>query len=246
MSAADFGRARLLLSQETPPIYLNHEGFPARLHIGAIAALQTGHLDDEVKRAKQYEDLCSALIHAAKEASTLPFEDLEYRREPWVENGIQRGFHVTAAAWIDAADAASWLQSHDDDCGPLLALWFKARGVACPERQHHHPAPAAAPASAFPLADWAALVAYRKANPGKDWGLGNQLYILRAELERRIAGGKGKSAAQAAMAGELNMSRQALCKTLGHRRKRASPSATPFPSESVTAVRDGKRPRQAA
>lgn len=86
----------------------------------------------------------------------------------------------------------------------------------------------AADASPNALADWPALVAYRKANPGSDWGMGNQLDILRSELERRMDGRKEtKSAALDAMAKELGQgSRQSLSKVLSTERKRAKQVAS--------------------
>ena len=142
MSAADFGHARLLLAQEKPPVIMDAGGWPSSLHIGAIAALQTGHIVDHATRMQRYEAWCSALTYAARANEALHFEDLEYDREPWVKDGIERGFRVITAAWIAAADLARWMQSNDEEIGPLLALWFKAQGVALP------PSAAAQPSTA--------------------------------------------------------------------------------------------------
>lgn len=91
------------------------------------------------------------------------------------------------------------------------------------------------------LADWPALMAYRKANRGKDWGRGKQLAIARAELERRTADGKTtESDALEVMAKELGAKgretlRKALKTKAGDRMrvKKATPAAT-----AATAVRD--------
>lgn len=100
----------------------------------------------------------------------------------------------------------------------------------------------AADASPDALADWPALVAYRKANRGKDWGRGKQLAIARAELERRTADGKTtESDALEVMAKELGAKgretlRKALKTNAGDRMrvKKATPAAT------ATTGRDGK------
>ena len=385
MSAADFGHARLLLAQEKPPVILDAGGWPSSLHIGAIAALQTGHIVDHATRMPRYEAWCSALTYATRANEALYFEDLEYDREHWVADGIERGFRVITAAWIAAADLARWMQSNDEEIGPLLALWFKARGVALPpsaaappskapectpatyvrmseadllarmpldqrisipyaaqilgvtshellrriergrltclshrtqwgelrhfdamggyidppeltketnlsnvevaskdileswcmameafpgdsaedvsaraEKRLHNlietarqksqgmhsdaqPTVTGAPATAsvFPLADWPALVAYRKANKGKDWGLGNQLDILRTELAHRMKGNKAtETDALAAMAKEIGIGREGLRKPLKSSRKRAKEAASSYAS---TVVRDGKK-----
>lgn len=236
MSAADFGHARLLLAQEKPPVILDDVGWPSSLHIGAIAALQTGHIFDHATRMQRYESWCSALTYAARVNGALHFEDLEYAREPWVEAGIERGFRVVAAAWIAAADLARWMQSNDEEIGPLLALWFKALGVTYPERQH--PTHGGTD-NTLPLADWQALVAYRKANKSKDWGLGNQLDILRAELAHRVKGNKAtETDALAAMAKDIGIGREGLRKALKLHRNRAKEAASSYTS---TVFRAGKK-----
>ena len=231
MSIADFGLARLILGSETPPVVLDDSGWPERLHIGAIAALQVGAIDGEGHRVRQYEAVCSALTHAVRVAGTLPYEDVEYARTRWIEGSIDRGYRVRAAAWINAQDVALWMQSHGEEGSPLLRLWFDARGVAC------QPVSAVvANTDPSTLADWPALVAYRKANKGKDWGLGKQIEIVRAELKRRCDDKRvNKSDALAQMGRELGLgttddgARKALNKVLSVERKRnkkAAPDTT--------------------
>ncbi len=103
-----------------------------------------------------------------------------------------------------------------------------------------------APASPFPLANWPALVAYRKANAGSDWGLGDQVAVGKTELLRRVEEGKTKSAALEEMAREVGLgSRQAMSGVLKRERSRVknrAREATPL----VTMVRDGKRQPKAA
>lgn len=95
--------------------------------------------------------------------------------------------------------------------------------------------------SPFPLAAWSALVAYRKANTGSDWGLGNQIAVARTELGRLLHDGASKSNALTAMAKEVGLgSRQAMDKVLSAERKRA-PKAVASTSPAVTVVRDGRK-----
>ncbi|HEY9208974.1 MAG TPA: hypothetical protein VIP31_08070 [Acidovorax sp.] len=92
----------------------------------------------------------------------------------------------------------------------------------------------AVPASPFPLADFAALVAYRKAQkaanvaagkPNKTipWTGGNQLDLLRGEYAR--LGGQPGAAVQIAKA--LETTRQAVVSALEKKRKRKAPSPLP-------------------
>ncbi|NUN62076.1 MAG: hypothetical protein HUU13_13510 [Burkholderiaceae bacterium] len=91
---------------------------------------------------------------------------------------------------------------------------------------------------AVPLADWPALVAYRKANRGSDWGIGNQIAVAAAECERRMEGRiNQKSSVQEGMAKELGLkNRQALAKIFNAARMRANKAA---PATPVTKVKDG-------
>lgn len=96
-----------------------------------------------------------------------------------------------------------------------------------------------ASASPFPLADWPALVAYRRANSGGDWGLGNQIAVARTELGRLVHEGASKSNALTAMANEVGLgSRQAMDKVLSAERKRANKAAS---ASTVTKVQDGRK-----
>ena len=91
--------------------------------------------------------------------------------------------------------------------------------------------PAAVPV--FPLKDWPALVAYRRANPGTSWALGNQIEIGRAEFERRGGNKPGcKRATLDAMAHELELSAaQPLERALWRERQRKKrPSMANLPA----------------
>ncbi len=103
-----------------------------------------------------------------------------------------------------------------------------------------------APASPFPLADWPALVRFRNANRGLDWGQGNQIAVALTELGQRKASGQTESDALDAMAKEMGLGgRESLRKPLklsttnaGRKREPKAAAGAKLP---VTAVRDGRR-----
>lgn len=110
----------------------------------------------------------------------------------------------------------------------------------------------AEPVSVFPLADFAALVGLRVpyVNAGKrlSWADGNQLAILRGELDQRMSSGQTESAALDAMGWELGYTgaepRKPLKRVLelDRKRKRTGLTADVVPSlPGVTRVRDGKK-----
>lgn len=97
-----------------------------------------------------------------------------------------------------------------------------------------------AAASSGQLTDWPALVAYRKANPGRGWGTGEQIAVGLAELKRRVDAGQTESDALEAMAKEIGLAgRESLrkpFKLLASDRKRVKKAA---PTTPVTKVKDG-------
>ncbi|WP_367065246.1 hypothetical protein [Oryzisolibacter sp. LB2S] len=96
--------------------------------------------------------------------------------------------------------------------------------------------------SPFNLADWPALVAYRKANRGSGWGRGNQIDILEAELRRRTDAGQNKSDALDAMAKELGYAgRRALENVLSRTKAGRKRDQKAAPAFAVTKVRDGRK-----
>lgn len=100
----------------------------------------------------------------------------------------------------------------------------------------------AASASPFPLADWAALVAYRISNRGADWALGNQIAVGKAELERRQQSGKNKTDSLNDMGVELGLKpgagRTVLERALNGDRKRKTVGAS---GPLVTKVKNGRK-----
>lgn len=97
-----------------------------------------------------------------------------------------------------------------------------------------------AAASSGQLTDWPALVAYRKANPGRGWGTGEQIAVGLAELKRRVDAGQTESDALEAMAKEIGLAgRESLRKPFklpAIDRKRVKKAA---PATPVTKVKDG-------
>lgn len=109
---------------------------------------------------------------------------------------------------------------------------------------------AAETASVFPLADWAALVAYRKANTKNGrapaWDRGNQIDIGKAELKQRQNAGATKSDALNAMGVDLGLKatagRTVLERALfGERKRGKAAKGQPAPALPSIAVRSGKR-----
>lgn len=151
---------------------------------------------------------------------------------------------------IAAADFAAWLASHGEPPSKHVVAWFVVQGVAWPPVGIDA---AAVGASPFPLADFDALVAYRKANTkgegrgkrGPSWALGNQIEIGKAELVRRTGVGVTESEALNAMGRALGIRgrepRTPLKKALFGERKRPTPTKTPSPLPGVVTVRDGKK-----
>ena len=79
--------------------------------------------------------------------------------------------------------------------------------------------------SPFPLADLAALVAYRKAHRGASWVDGNQIDVGKAAVQKEIDAGSTKSDARESVAQKLGIARQTLEKNLYSARKRKTPAS---------------------
>jgi hypothetical protein len=151
---------------------------------------------------------------------------------------------------IEAADFAAWLASQGETPSKHIAAWFTVRGVAW---SHVGTDATAAGTSSFPLADFAALVAYRKANTkgegkgkkGPSWALGNQIDVAKAELILRVGTGITESDALNAMGRALGIGgaepRTPLKKALYGERKRSRSKEKAYPLPSVAQTRDGKK-----
>lgn len=149
--------------------------------------------------------------------------------------GVRGALKHMRGYWCEGSDSGKpWLGQHmvENLAVPLAkaqALWGCGSIPAV-----------AAKVSPFPLADWAALVRYRKANPGSSWEPGHQIEIAKGELKRRTLDGVGKVKALESMAGELGCARQTLQKSLFQERKRPAPKAAASACH-VTTVRAGRK-----
>lgn len=140
---------------------------------------------------------------------------------------------------IGAAAFVAWLQSQGDEPSAHVRAWEKAMGEA-----------AAAPASVFPLADWSALVVYRKASTkngrAPSWAPGNQIDIGKAELKRRQDAGATESDALNGMGVDLGLKatagRTVLKRALfGERKRGKAAKGQQAQALPTTTVRDGKK-----
>ena len=141
---------------------------------------------------------------------------------------------------IDAHAFATWLYTQKQEPSAHIAVWFEVRGVAWPPVLAVAPDDAT-PVSPFPLVDFDALAAYRKAQKaanvaaGKShktipWTDGNQLEVLRTEYERL---GQTPSA-YTSIANVLGTTRQAVESALKSERKRKT--ASPLPSVAAKRI----------
>lgn len=182
-------------------------------------------------------EIRAAVAAGARPAVTL-VDELTYTLiEPGVPallRLLRRSWAGSQMWWIRRTDA----QAFTDRQLPGLAvavrvadaarIWGWGRAVEL--------VPAAAPV--FPLKDWPALAAYRLANPGTAWALGNQIEIGRAEFTRRGGNDPGrKRATLDAMARDVGMSRgQPLERALWgeHRKRKPAPSMAGLPAKRHT------------
>lgn len=151
---------------------------------------------------------------------------------------------------VGAQAFAAWLTAQQLEPSPHVFAWFAVRGVAWPPASADTKAGEDSP---FPLSDFPALVAYRKANTkgeggskkGPSWALGNQIDVGKAELARRMATGVMESEALNAMGRELGIGgaapRTPLKKALFSDRKRSPPVKLATPLPGVVQVRSGRK-----
>ena len=223
-------------------------GWPAVMKLEQLAALQRPYAKgDQIARGR-YSALLSAL-RGACDAGAIAFEEVSEQvqvapaqsveLQPFARNWPARytdahgnpraytrpaQYQAVTRRRIAAAALVAWLQGQGEEPSKHVFAWVAAVTpvVSVPVER-----------AAFPLADFAALVAYRKAQkaanvaagkPRKNtpWTDGNQLDLLHAEYGQR---GRNSSASEA-MAQALGISRQAVDSALRLKRKRAP--ASPF------------------
>jgi hypothetical protein len=169
------------------------------------------------------------------------------RLRPTVTHIGEREPHLCAPGVKAAARyiRKDWIEScMDPERDPIYTPIWGTRGLSVRASVAHSlwgwGGVDAADASPFQLADYAALVKHRKANPGSDWGLGNHIEIGKAEVDRLMRDGHGKTSALKNMAVDIGCFRQSLERSLystERKRKRPAPE-TPATGSVIRMPRD--------
>ena len=237
-------------------------GWPDAMEPEQLAALQRPGRELEQRRKRAL--LVSAITAACKQGALVHAVGVKQFVQP--SKTYNPGFSTTAENWpaayvrdgrplaytteartietrffsIAPGDFAAWLHAAHEEPSAPIAVWFEVRGVAWPPVLAVAPDDAT-PVSPFPLADFDALAAYRKAQKaanvaaGKShktipWTDGNQLEVLRTEYERL---GQTPSA-YTSIANVLGTTRQAVESALKSERKRKT--ASPLPSVAAKRI----------
>ena len=145
-----FGAAARLLWSVSPIVDISRDGWPVKLHVQAIAALQSwrdGDGEETPERAQRMVDWAYAIRSACTDSKSLPHERRVLRQNPMAMGGDVVGVVTESAYYITAPDFSEWLAAHEEAPSPLVAEWFKHQGVAspAPAPAQHAAAPAAAP-----------------------------------------------------------------------------------------------------
>lgn len=223
-------------------------GWPETMTVAQLAAIQRPYQPGEGAGRRSAAALQAALDAACKEGGlvheaqskvvrTLVVDHVPTRlNDPsnwdpaYVRDGQAYAYstggdeYTVTSRLVSPRAFASWLHSQGEAPSTHVSAWFSAKGVAWPPIEVVAVAPKQ---SAFPLADFAALVAYRAAQksvnveagkPRKNipWTDGNQLDVLRAEYGRRDS----NTGAADGIAKALTISRQAVEAALKAERKR--------------------------
>lgn len=189
------------------------KGWPNHMFVWRVAQLQRPSLSNEGDALASKLAIHYALSDAVNDGSVpsvLQTMRLEFTGRKRDIHGNVYGDPAALPETVDvserfvsAADVVAWLAIQDEAPSRFILAWLSATT-----------APVVSP---FPLADFSALVGYRRAKkeanqaagkPRKNipWTDGNQLDVLRAEYERR-GGGTG---AATLLANSLGISRQAV------------------------------------
>ena len=142
------GAAARLLWSVSPIVDIDCDGWPVKLHVQAIAALQSwrdGDGEETPELQQRLADWAYAIRGACTDSKTLPHERRVLRQNPMVMGGDVVGVVTDSAYYITALDFSEWLAVHGEAPSPLVQLWFKHQDVASPA-----PAPAPAQAAAEP------------------------------------------------------------------------------------------------
>ena len=127
-----FGAANRLLWSVSPIVDIGRDGWPVKLHVQAIAALQSWRDGDEEEtpaRMVRERNWCSAINVTCRDTKTLPHEIRVLRQRPMLMGGDVVGTVTDSTCYITAQDFSAWLAAQGEAPGPLALLWFKAQGV---------------------------------------------------------------------------------------------------------------------
>ena len=156
------GAATRLLWSVSPIVDIARDGWPKKLHVQAIAALQSwcdGDGEDTQERKERQADWVYAIKGACTHSKTPPRERRVLRQSPMVIGGEVVGVETVSVDYITAQDFFAWLTNQQEAASPLLQLWFKAQGVQAAQPQAAAPAPVVG-ARAKPRTWWDVSSAY--------------------------------------------------------------------------------------
>lgn len=205
------------------------DGWPWVMRIEQLAAIQRPHAVEDARGREAHEALLDAMKAFVKGGGLNGIQmgaEFSGSRPMTAEEAAEfGGLFGDGSGWstptderpfygVTPHDFAQWLHAQGEQPSAHVLEWFKVFHVAWPPLAANATAAGTAP---FPLVDFAALVAYRKAQkaanvaagkPRKNipWTDGNQLDLLHAEYERL---GEKTSAAES-MAKDLGTTRQAV------------------------------------
>ena len=137
------GAATRLLWSVSPIVDIARDGWPKKLHVQAIAALQSwrdGDGEDTQERKERQADWVYAIKGACTHSKTPPRERRVLRQSPMVIGGEVVGVETVSVDYITAQDFFAWLTNQQEAASPLLQLWFKAQGVQAAQPQAAAPA----------------------------------------------------------------------------------------------------------
>ena len=174
--------------------------WPVLMPLTDVVSLQRPCQEDDAAGRNRQRALGVALARACdlgELASSRAVAEITFR-DPQIGKVLEVRDDVVH--YVKAADFLEWLRTNNEEPTTYVTAWAKA----IEDRKEE-------PASAFPLANFDALVAYRKKKKGASWTDGNQL-----EIARHHVGAVGVAAA----AKQLGITHQALTTNLERDRKR--------------------------
>ena len=230
-------------------------GWPAAMEVKQLAAIQRPFASGDSAGRHAREALRKAL-EAACESGALPSHtetrtvhvETEASRKArrdfgmgWVDRPLESSMCAPPAVYtsgevpvvkVRPGDFIQWLEAQGQAPSVHVKAW--AAAIAAPGEK----------ASPFPLADWAALVSYRRANPRTSWAVGNQIAIVKDEFQRLGGNQPGqKRKTLTTLAQQLDMTSQPLERAVwgDRKRKAAHVGAAPLPAAATPKRRAAAR-----